>query len=117
MMTEDELNEIEARLKATTPGKWFQNSYDPRQIRITDPNGGEDGFVMYAYGYGGGVHSVADTKFATEAHNRDMPALLAEVRRLREGLTFLSENEFLAADVNSHYAACVLDGTVNEEKW
>lgn len=90
-MTEDELNAIERR---------------------------RTGHRMFlARGTRGGHARVSKYAVALCESVRDAQALLAEVRALRAGLTFLSENGFLAADVNSHYAACVLDGTVNEEQW
>ena len=76
-MTDQELDAIAARLKATTAGEWLTETSDT-------------GTRVWAHGLSvacfyiwepGDKH--ADTKFVTEAHNHDIPALLAEVRWLR----------------------------------
>lgn len=90
MMTENELQEIRARYEATTPGKWVIGM-------------GNDGWNWPVYR----IHSMdrvnesqarRDGEFMEHAHNEDIPALLAEVRRLRE------ENERLRYCGNCRHA-------------
>jgi hypothetical protein len=78
-MTDEELQAIEARLNAATPGEWKND--DPRRIRHAEPNiwAGEKEIadVFDNYGYN-------DSDFIAAAP-ADIRALLAEVRRLRAG--------------------------------
>lgn len=79
-MTDDELNAIEQRANAATPGPWVDT--DPRHIRHAEPN-------IYAGDYE--VADVYDNNGCDDssfiAHARqDIPALIAEIRRLRAAL-------------------------------
>lgn len=81
-MTDERLAEIEARANAATPGPWRYTLYfvmSPSQGLIAD--------------IGPGSASVnSDAAFIAHART-DVPALLAEVRRLREEIVSLRENQ------------------------
>jgi len=87
-MTEDQLQAIEARLKATTPGVWENGVGKVRDGETRELIIGAEGRVIVAMAYGGFGNPTdctsADRAFIVAAHNTDMPALIAEVRLLRE---------------------------------
>ena len=71
-MTNDELNAIEARANAATPGEWDASvAYDETVHAVVG------GFSS------GATPTNEDAKFVVNAR-QDVPALIAEVRRLRE---------------------------------
>lgn len=86
-MTEEQLQAISARVNKATPGKWG-----------AVPIYGEDEFYVYGDNMNEGVASEVYEKEDAEfiAHAReDVPALLAEVERLREALEFYAnENNY-----------------------
>lgn len=79
-MTMDEatLSEIEARAKAATPGPWVSFDVD-RDGTTVETSAGE--ILMGSLGSPDATS--ADTEFVAHARE-DVPALVAEVRRLRE---------------------------------
>jgi hypothetical protein len=85
MMTNEQLDEIEARANAATPGPWeVLNKW------WVIPHGKSewDGEIC------GNVYQDGDSDFIAAARS-DVPALVAEVRRLREYVdAFSAENEF-----------------------
>lgn len=70
-MTHDELQAIKARAAAATPGPWSVNNTDPDVVLDSDGR-----FV-------GRADEDADAEFIAHART-DVPALIAEVERLRE---------------------------------
>lgn len=83
-MTEQELAEIEARHKASTAGEWRTGPlYCDISVKIDDIVTETictllDGKSVF------NSNSIRDADFIAHAHNTDIPALLTEVRRLRE---------------------------------
>lgn len=81
-MTDDELNRLEALASAATPGPWrYEDSYDPCVIT-------ESGQYIAQTSYDQQSVSRGDRDYHVAAHfiaaSRDaVPALIAEVRRLR----------------------------------
>lgn len=75
MLTPAELDAIEARANAATPGPWTQRDVDAHMIR------GPKREVLYAYDAFGG-DGLANAAFIAAAR-ADVPALVAEVRALR----------------------------------
>lgn len=83
-MTNDQLAEIEVRANAATPGPWHLNSADGCYTVCTGPEDDTDGPHEC-------IASIFDTEDGSDfknavfcAHSRaDVPALIAEVRRLR----------------------------------
>lgn len=76
MITEEELQEIEARCNATTPGPWV--SWVEGRDHLSGDHfiqtKGEDIYLSGA--------TIADQDFMANAH-QDIPRLIAEIRRLR----------------------------------
>lgn len=73
-MTDEELDAIEARANAATPGPWtWETDYEEEGGYFLDGSDGEDV---------GWARSEPDIVFITAARV-DVPALVAEVRRLR----------------------------------
>ena len=72
-MTDNELNEIEARAKAATPGPWV---YDTAEIMSIDKA------VVSAEYPEDGFDNEANGQFCAHARE-DIPALIAEVRHLK----------------------------------
>jgi hypothetical protein len=86
-MTEDDLRTIEARAEAATPGPWRQGDIAAGDLPVA---GGC--FSVEIYGATDDPYAVlaeceheADASFIAAART-DIPALVAEVRRLREAL-------------------------------
>lgn len=85
-MTDDELKAIEARAHAATPGPWHEGvgklrDGETREMVISPA---DDVIVALAYGgFGNPVdRTTQDRKFIASART-DVPALVAEVRRLQ----------------------------------
>ena len=77
-MTEEQLKAIEARAAAATEGEWFASNNDGYSIwRIKAP-----GFVAIADVIGDSAETDANADFIAQSH-QDVPALVAEVRRLQ----------------------------------
>ena len=83
MMTEDELKQIEARANAATPGPWMHE----KPVNGTTT---KDDKRMFSAVWGAGVAELVgggmlarDAEFIAAACS-DVPALVAEVRRLRD---------------------------------
>lgn len=72
MMTEAELEAIEARLEATTPGEWRWRGGTSVLVEYLS---NEDLEVVYF------DFLNANGQWLAHAHNRDTPDLIAEVRR------------------------------------
>jgi hypothetical protein len=95
-MTEDDLKAIEARANAATPGPWATGAgkVEGGQVRelVIAPN--DDVIVAIAYGgFGNPVDRTSeDRKFIAHART-DVPALVAEVRRLRGVVERLGSSE------------------------
>lgn len=86
MLTDERLAEIEARAQAATDGPWqaaLDRPSHPSVGDITAP--GNHHVVCFGHDYDeyGSIDNVADAAFIAHARD-DIPALLAEVRRLRE---------------------------------
>jgi hypothetical protein len=106
-MTNDDLREIEARANAATPGPWLverQYSGDNWMIGClvvgTDSGDGKNYDVtittdhLHASEYGDATARI-DAEFVAHART-NVPALIAEVRRLREELAEYQQRERLA---------------------
>jgi hypothetical protein len=79
-LTEQQLNDIEARINAATPGPWMRKTELASHIVYVDnaaPNDGTSSPLWNAE-----WATEADGEFTAHART-DVPALLAEVRRLR----------------------------------
>lgn len=89
VVTDEELAEIEARLTAASPGPWtsFVEGRDHQSgddfIRISESDAEDDMYVSRFGASGTRPASAADQDFIAHAR-QDIPALIAEVRRLRE---------------------------------
>lgn len=85
MLTHEELQAIKARAEAATPGPWTNVDEDGEHWKsITAIEGGDPlSVTMKIYDEGG--HSLADAEFIAHART-DVPALVAEVERLRKAL-------------------------------
>ncbi len=90
-MTEDELNDIEARANAATPGVWISGKYPGEKhmvrqetwVGCVDPTH-DDCAIAQAVALVRLGHDDAIVNAAFIAHARaDIPALIAEIRRLR----------------------------------
>jgi hypothetical protein len=88
VLEDDELDAIEARCRAASPGPWkaFVEGRDhwggDDFIRVSDLDEEPDMYVSRADAGGIRPASVVDLDFIAAAR-QDIPALLAEVRRLR----------------------------------
>ena len=88
-MTEEELAQIEARANAASPGPWtsFVEGRDHQSgddfIRISELDAEDDMYVSRHGNAGSRPPSTADQDFIAHAR-QDVPALIAEIRRLRE---------------------------------
>ena len=121
-MTDEELREIEARAEAATPEPWREGNTgrdDPGWVEL---DAGEDegtGIAQVVNGSGTGRIARArwswisddDTRANTSfiAHARaDVPALIAEVRRLQSALATAraEEREACAQYLEDHAAGC-----------
>jgi hypothetical protein len=88
-MTEDDLQAIEARANAATPGPWATGAgkVEGGQVRelVIAPN--DDVIVAIAYGgFGNPVDRTTQDRTFIASARTDVPKLVAEVRRLREAL-------------------------------
>ena len=83
-MTEEQLREIEAREAAATPGPW-RRGVGNTAMRVCSAYPAKSYFICEGT-------NADDLEFA--AHSReDIPELVAEVRRLREGLARLERGD------------------------
>lgn len=88
-MTPEQLDEIEQRANRATEGPWVWEATSPRMsgeqwnLRIS----GKHGIRMVVSEY---QHGPANAKFITSART-DVPALVAEVRRLRGQIAAVKE--------------------------
>ena len=85
-MTENELNEIEARANAATPGKWKHVDMRRHQIICEDK-------------YIGGIEDYENANFITHARE-DIPELVAEVRKLRAEMDVLASKIVQVTELN-----------------
>jgi hypothetical protein len=76
------LDEIEARAAAATPGPWFVETHAPTLSRLVCS---EDGTLDINFGYVGN-RTEPDAEFVAYART-DITAMAAEIRRLRDQLT------------------------------
>lgn len=86
-MTEDELSQIEARTRRATPGPWrWWTSNSFRRLLSSDPSGKDgdvlSGTIQRSDGHPDVLVSEDDASFIQHARE-DVPALVAEVRRLQ----------------------------------
>jgi len=84
-MTEEQLREIEARAAAATKGPWKRGLRRDGSIWVSmgDPMSGEHFQADWDFG-------LANSTFTAHARE-DVPALVAEVRRLQEFTTEITE--------------------------
>jgi hypothetical protein len=88
-VTDDELRQIEARLAAASPGPWtsYVEGRDHTSgddfIRVSEDNAEPDLYLSRAVAGGVVPASTADQDFIAHAR-QDIPALIAEIRRLRD---------------------------------
>ena len=86
-MTQEQLDAIQERVDAATPGPWAVDSDDPAYI-IYPEKGGWDGLVIAHVAEQDGALFPVEHNGALIAHApQDLTALLAEVERLRARLT------------------------------
>ena len=103
-MTKKEIEEIKSRLEKASPGPW----------RVASTTDGEyildcDDWVVAAI-----FERKEDTYFVAHARE-DIPQLVAEVERLREGLTYLTEDHhFDSPGQMAEVAEFYLNGGDNE---
>lgn len=120
-LTDDELAAIEARAAAATPGEWHFYPADPldrAEVFVREP------LTLVAQCPRAHGHGDANAAFIARART-DVVALLAEIRRLRAGLTMLAHEVRLdgaecsrfgsggapmLAGIVQRYARSVLDG-------
>ncbi len=98
MISEEQLNTWQALCEAATPGPWFWDDGDPKQVLLSGYDGEElPGFPMLHVNCGIlTLIGYDDEALADEMREPDkafiaaarvaLPALLAEVRRLRAAL-------------------------------
>jgi hypothetical protein len=84
MLTEKELNAIEARANAATAGPWAMAEYHP-QTMLLYPIGNPVTQELLAYPIQGGENSQNNAAFIAYARE-DVPALLAYIRELHAEL-------------------------------
>jgi hypothetical protein len=85
-MTNDELQAIWARCEAATPGPWDSDQCGAIVCKPQGPRGGGDYLVGHANGgTKGQLDKVANAAFIAAAR-ADVPALFAEVERLRAAI-------------------------------
>jgi hypothetical protein len=87
-MTEDELQAIEARATAATPGPWTTGAgkVEGGQVRelVIGPGPRDDVIVAIAYGgFGNPVDRTSEDRAFIAAARTDVPKLITEVRRLK----------------------------------
>jgi hypothetical protein len=82
MLTEKELNAIEARANAATAGPWAMAEYHPRTMLLY-PIGNPVTQELLAYPIQGGENSQNNAAFISHARE-DVPALLAYIRELQQ---------------------------------
>lgn len=80
-MTESELQELEALAKSATPGPWERVFGDGEHF-VASPTNGEDNPVMSNTDFYPAAVTAEDQAFCAAARSA-VPALVAEVRRLR----------------------------------
>jgi hypothetical protein len=84
MLSEEELNAIEARANAATDGPWAVAEYHPQTMSLY-PIGNPATQELLAYPIQGGKNSQNNAAFI--AHARwDVPALMAHIRELHKEL-------------------------------
>jgi hypothetical protein len=99
-MTDEELQAIEARVNAATPGPWSTGAgkVEGGQVRelVIAPN--DDVIVAIAYGgFGNPVDRTSQDRTFIASARTDVPALVKEVRRLREALVDAWDAGFYAS--------------------
>lgn len=83
-ITDQELDEIEARVKAASPGPWMKNGKTSAGWRIDDADPNRTGMVFFLTPTAI-VPRDANADFIAAARD-DVPLLVEEVRRLRKAL-------------------------------
>ena len=84
-MDQKQLNAIKERVAKATPGEW--RCMDTGHIKTHYSVGNEEEYVAHTY-------DANDAEFIANAH-KDVPALVAEVERLRGALTKIMEAQAL----------------------
>lgn len=77
-----DLDAIERRVAAATPGPWWTGRHIPGAVFVADDSGSPRHILSISPGT---IGTVADAAFTAHAR-QDLPALLEEVRRLRAAL-------------------------------
>lgn len=109
MLTQDDLNTIKERAKKATFGPWY----------VDDERWPGNANLQYwfntHYDGVGAAATKADAEFIAHARE-DIPRLVAEVERLREGLSAIAEdyNAYDSPDQLAEVAEYYLNGGVNE---
>ena len=127
-MTENELNEIEERANAATPGKWdyVLSAFINKDAKDDQPYGVRPRGADFYWGY----DSKEDANFIAHARE-DIPALIAEVRQLRaEREVLIVQRNALSRVINYcpdaeygcvreilHWADCSHDNAVCWLEW
>jgi hypothetical protein len=93
-LTEQQLDEIDARQQAATPDPWMPRAETYPHLVIQGPEGSHPSDAEGIISTNLAVNEGADADFIAHART-DVPALLAEVRRLRSRT--LTEGEYNAA--------------------
>ena len=86
MITEEQLNEIETRVEAATPGPWMLIDRDIDWWYVETP----EGLLATCNPSGEAIIGIEDAAFVAHART-DIPRLIEEVRRLRTKVTALDE--------------------------
>jgi hypothetical protein len=94
-MTEDDLKAIEARANAATPGPWEIDQKDCTVLRAPNGPPADQSLMGDEQYYPWTPDRIEDWQFIASART-DVPALIAEVRRLGEALALCSH----ARDLN-----------------
>lgn len=91
-MTDDELKAIEARANAATPGPWEVEQKECTVLRAPNGPPSDQSLMGDEQYYPWTPDRIEDWQFIA-ATRTDVPALVAEVRRLREALTGISRQK------------------------
>jgi hypothetical protein len=103
-MTEDELREIEARASAATPGPW-RKTQDGKTWLYVKSEASVTSITHIEYWFEGPegqpTREGDERNFAFIAHAReDVPALIAEIRRMRQNTITLTSSMGRVIDVH-----------------
>ncbi|MGR6904981.1 hypothetical protein [Lysinibacillus sp. BSL11] len=114
MMNQEQLNAIKERVAKATPGPWEIDRNSDDSDFITDIWFNQDGDHVEVHDKSI-FQSVLNAKFIACARD-DVPALVAEVERLREALQTIAEhNIFTTPQVDiKDFARQALDGEAHE---